>query len=302
MSAPALASKGDIMAQLLLGKAVADALSEELKTRVQALGEKGIVPTLAIVRLGENPGDMSYEKGARSRAALLGVRVHTIDLPKSVSADKLLRIMDELNHDPQIHGVLLFRPLPEHLRSREREICNRLNPQKDVDGMTDLSAAGVYTGQALGFPPCTAAACMEILDHYGIETTGKKAVVMGRSLVIGRPAALMLLQRNATVTVIHTRTEDPLAYLPQADILICAAGVRNAIRSDMVRSGQVILDVSMNYDPEKITPKGKGGMVGDCNFAEVEPIVGAITPVPGGVGAVTSTVLMKHVIQAAERA
>ena len=125
---------------------------------------------------------------------------------------------------------------------------------------------------------------------------------MGRSLVIGRPAALMLMHRHATVTVIHTRTEDPLAYIPQADILICAAGVKNAVTGAMVRPGQVILDVSMNYDPEKITPKGKGGMVGDCAFVEVEPIVEAITPVPGGVGAVTSTVLMKHVIQAAERA
>lgn len=290
------------MAKLLQGKAVADALMENLKLRAEALKEKGIVPTLAIICVGDNPGDRSYEKGARNRAAVLGIQVHTIDLPRSVSAEKLLRIMDELNEDPKIHGVLLFRPLPEHLKAREGEICNRLSPSKDVDGMTDLSAAGVYTGQKLGFPPCTAAACMEILDHYGIETAGKKAVVMGRSLVIGRPAALMLMHRHATVTVIHTRTRDPIEYIPQADILLCAAGVRNAVREHMVRPGQVILDVSMNYDPEKITPKGKGGMVGDCNFAEVEPIVEAITPVPGGVGAVTSAVLMKHVICAAEMA
>lgn len=289
------------MAKLLQGKVVADALTENLKLRVNALTEKGIVPTLAIIRVGENPGDMSYEKGARNRAAVLGVRVYTIDLPMSVSAERLLSIMDDLNQDPQIHGVLLFRPLPEHLKARETEICNRLLPAKDVDGMTDLSAAGVYTGQELGFPPCTAAACMEILDHYGINAAGKKAVVMGRSLVIGRPAALMLMHRHATVTVIHTRTDDPLAYIPQADVLICAAGVKNTITADMVRPGQVILDVSMNYDPHKVTPKGLGGMVGDCDFARVEPIVEAITPVPGGVGAVTSTVLMKHVIQAAER-
>lgn len=289
------------MAKLLLGKAVAEALTEELSARAEALRAKGTVPTLAIIRLGENPGDMSYEKGAGNRAALVGVDIRNIVLPESASAEALLEVIDGLNADTAVHGVLLFRPLPEHLRSRESEICNRLLPQKDVDGMTDLSAAGVYTGQELGFPPCTSAACMEILDHYGLETTGKKAVVMGRSLVIGRPAALMLMHRNATVTVIHTRTEDPQVYIPQADILICAAGVRNIIRGDMVRPGQVILDVSMNYDPEKITPKGRGGMVGDCHFAEVEPIVEAITPVPGGVGAVTSTVLMKHVIQAVER-
>ena len=289
------------MAKLLQGKAVAEALMDNLKLQVNALREKGTIPKLAILRVGENPGDMSYEKGARNRAGMLGVEVETLEFPESVSAEMLLQAIDGLNADTGVHGVLLFRPLPDHLRSREREICNRLLPEKDVDGMTDISAAGVYTGQALGFPPCTAAACMEILDHYGIETTGKKAVVMGRSLVIGRPAALMLMHRHATVTVIHTRTEDPLAYIPQADILICAAGVKNAVTGAMVRPGQVILDVSMNYDPEKITPKGKGGMVGDCAFAEVEPIVGAITPVPGGVGAVTSTVLMKHVVQAAQR-
>ena len=289
------------MAQLLMGKEVAEALSGRLKLRTEALLEKGIQPTLAIVRLGENPGDISYEKGAVKRAEQIGARVKPILLPEDTSAEGLIGLLQELNRDRGIHGVLLFRPLPEHLRSREREICNALAPQKDMDGMTDLSAAGVYTGSGLGYPPCTAAACMEILDHYGICAEGKKAVVMGRSLVIGRPAALMLMHRHATVTVIHTRTRDPLDYLPYGDILICAAGVRNAVTAEMVRPGQVILDVSMNWDPEKITPKGKGGMVGDCAFAEVEPVVAAITPVPGGVGAVTSTVLMKHVIEAAER-
>jgi len=290
------------MAKLLRGKEVADALLENLKIRVDLLREKGVVPTLAIVRVGENPGDLSYEKGAKAKAELVGAKVRTIILPESVSAETLLETMDTVNADHSIHGVLLFRPLPKHLKVREREICNRLLPSKDVDGMTDLSAAGVYTGQELGFPPCTAAACMEILDHYDIETAGKKALVMGRSLVIGRPAAMMLLKQDATVSVIHTKTLHPETFFPDADILLCAAGRKNLITEDMVRPGQIILDVSMNYDPEKITAKGKGGMVGDCDFARVEPIVEAITPVPGGVGAVTSAVLMKHVIQAAERA
>ena len=294
-------SKEGIMAKLLMGKEVAEALSGKLKLRCEALKTEGITPTLAIVRLGENPGDISYEKGAAKRAEMIGVRVKNIILPEVTSGEELAEILQQLNGDKDVHGVLLFRPLPKHLRSRERELCNMLCPDKDMDGMTDLSAAGVYTGSRLGYPPCTAAACMEILDHYGLPTEGKKAVVMGRSLVIGRPAALMLMHRHATVTVIHTRTEDPMAYLPHADILICAAGARNSVRGEMVRPGQVILDVSMNYDPEKITPKGKGGMVGDCAFAEVEPVVDAITPVPGGVGAVTSTVLMKHVVEAAER-
>lgn len=289
------------MANLLLGKEVAASLSEKLQLRASALKEKGIVPTLAIIRVGENAGDLSYEKGAVTRAEALGVAVVKFVLPGEISAEELLQTIDRVNADSTIHGVLLFRPLPKHLKEQESEICNRLNPSKDVDGMTDLSAAGVYTGQNLGFPPCTAAACMEILDHYGIDPAGKKAVVLGRSLVIGRPVSMMLLHRNATVTTVHTKTQNPDTHIADADILICAAGVKNRITGAMVRPGQVILDVSMNYAPEKITPKGKGGMVGDCNFQEVEPIVEAITPVPGGVGAVTNTVLMKHVIEAAER-
>ena len=288
------------MAKLLLGREVADALSQNLRDRVEVLSKKDIVPVLAIIRVGDNPEDLSYETGAMRRAEQLGVRIRSIVLPKRASAERLLYTIDSLNMDKNVHGVLLLRPLPEHLRSRESEICNRLSPCKDVDGMTDLSAAGVYTGQALGFPPCTAAACMEILDHYGIDPAGKKAAVLGRSLVIGRPVAMMLMARNATVSILHTKTADPESYIREADILVCAAGVKDTVTQAMVRSGQVVLDVSMNYDPEKITAKGRGGMVGDCTFAQVEPIVEAITPVPGGVGAVTNTVLMKHVIQAAE--
>lgn len=288
------------MAKLLLGREVADALARELALRVEQLRQRNVTPSLTIIRLGEKSGDMSYEKGARNRAAQLGVRVNTLALPESTSVEELMEAIDALNRDDSVHGVLLLRPLPEQMWDRKQEIFNRLDPRKDVDGMTDVSAAGVYTGQGQGFPPCTPAACMEMLDHYGITVEGKKALVMGRSMVVGRPAAMMLLKRDATVSMVHTRTEDPREYIPNTDILICAAGVTRLITADMVRPGQVILDVSMNYDPEKITAKGKGGMVGDCAFAEVEPIVEAITPVPGGVGAVTNTVLMKHVIQAAE--
>lgn len=289
------------MANLLLGKDVSDALSQQLQLRVAALKEKGIVPTLAIVRLGENPGDLSYEKGAVKRAEMLGVAVRSVVFPEQTDAETLMETLDGLNKDPGVHGVLLFRPLPKHLREREQEICNWLCPEKDVDGMTDLSAAGVYTNQVLGFPPCTAAACMEILEHYGIDPIGKKVAVLGRSLVIGRPVAMMLLSKNATVSILHTKTRDMADHIGDAEILICAAGAKDLVTGDMVCPGQIILDVSMNWDSEKITAKGKGGMVGDCSFAQVEPIVEAITPVPGGVGAVTNTVLMKHVIQAAEK-
>ena len=289
------------MAKLLMGREVADALAEDLKTRVEQLQQQNVTPALTIIRLGEKAGDMSYEKGARNRAAQLGVRVDTIALPESTTVEELMATIDSLNEDPGVHGVLLLRPLPEHMWDRKQEIFNRLDPRKDVDGMTDISAAGVYTGQGQGYPPCTPAACMEMLDHYGFDVAGKKALVMGRSMVVGRPAAMMLLKRDATVSMVHTRTEDPREYIPNTDILICAAGVKNLITGDMIRPGQIILNVSMNWDPEKITAKGKGGMVGDCVFAEVEPIVAAITPVPGGVGAVTNTVLMKHVIESAEK-
>jgi len=196
----------------------------------------------------------------------------------------------------------MFRPLPKHLKADQDEICNRLAPKKDVDSMTHMSNAGVFEGQNLGFAPCTPAACMEILDHYGIDCKGKKAVVIGRSLVVGKPAAMMLMQKNATITICHTRTVDPAAVCREADIIISAAGVLNSLTKDFVRPGQVVIDVSMNWNPEKITSKGKGGMCGDAIFDEVEPIVEAITPVPGGVGAVTTSVLMKHVVEAAERA
>ena len=168
--------------------------------------------------------------------------------------------------------------------------------------MTDLSNAGVFEGRSdLGFPPCTPQACMEILAHYGIDCKGKKAVVIGRSLVVGKPAAMMLMAKNATVTVSHTRTVNTAEICKRADIIVTAAGVLGSLTKDFVREGQIVIDVSMNWNPEKITSKGKGGMSGDCVFDEVEPIVEAITPVPGGVGAVTTTVLMKHVVEAAEK-
>ena len=290
------------MAKRLLGKEVNEALVASLQTRAAALREKNIVPALAIVRLGENPSDLSYEKGATKRAEEVGVAIKNFILPETASKDEVLAVIDQINADDAIHGCLMFRPLPKHLKNDLNEICNRLDPKKDVDSMTHLSNAGIYEGRDdLGFPPCTAQACIEILDHYGYEYNGKRATVMGRSLVIGRPITLMLQHRNCTVTTIHTRTKDPMAYLPYSDLIICAAGVLNSIRAEHVRPGQTVIDVSMNWNPEKITSKGKGGMSGDCAFDEVEPIVEAITPVPGGVGAVTTTVLMKHVIIAAER-
>ena len=289
------------MAKRLLGKEVNEALVASLLERTAALKEKGIVPTLGIIRLGENPSDLSYEKGATKRAEEVGVAVKNYILPENATKEEVLAVIDEVNADASVHGVLMFRPLPKHLKADQDEICNRLAPCKDVDSMTHMSNAGVFEGQDLGYAPCTPAACMEILDHYGIDCKGKNAVVIGRSLVVGKPAAMMLMAKNATVTICHTRTVNTAEICRNADIIVTAAGVLNSLTKDFVREGQIVIDVSMNWNPEKITTKGKGGMSGDCVFDEVEPIVEAITPVPGGVGAVTTSVLMKHVVEAAEK-
>ena len=290
------------MAKRLLGKEVNEALVASLQARTAALREKGVVPTLGIIRLGENPSDLSYEKGATKRAEEVGVAVKNYILPETATKEEVLAVIDQVNADDSVHGVLMFRPLPKHLKADQDEICNRLAPKKDVDSMTHMSNAGVFEGQALGYAPCTPAACMEILDHYGIDCKGKNAVVIGRSLVVGKPAAMMLMAKNATVTICHTKTVNTAEICRNADIIVSAAGVLNSLTKDFVRPGQVVIDVSMNWNPEKITSKGKGGMSGDAVFDEVEPIVAAITPVPGGVGAVTTSVLMKHVVEAAEKA
>ena len=290
------------MAKLLLGKEVTAAMNEKLQARVAALKEKGVSPKLAIVRCGENPSDLSYEKGATARAELIGVEVEKFVLPEDVTKEALIAQIEAINADDSIHGCLMFRPLPKHLKADQDEICNRLAPCKDVDSMTHMSNAGVFEGQALGYAPCTPAACMEILDYYGIDCKGKNAVVIGRSLVVGKPAAMMLMGKNATVTVCHTKTVNTAEICKNADIIVSAAGVLNSLTKDYVRPGQVVIDVSINWDANKPNAKGGlGGIAGDACFSEVEPIVDAITPVPGGVGSVTTSVLMKHVVEAAEK-
>ena len=280
------------MANHLLGKEVTAALNERIKAKVAELKEKGVNPTLGIIRVGENESDISYERGATKRCETLGVACEKILLPADVSQDELLKVIDEVNKNDKIHGVLLFRPLPKHLD--QNLIENALDPAKDVDCMTDGSMSGVFTGKDLGFPPCTPQACMEILDHYGIDCTGKKAVVIGRSLVVGKPAAMMLIKKNATVTVCHTRTVVMPSVAREADIVIVAAGRAGVVGAEYVKPGQVIIDVGINVNAE-------GKLCGDVDYAAVEPIVDAITPVPGGVGSVTTSVLVSNVVEAAAK-
>ena len=278
------------MAKRLSGKEVTAAINARIRANVETCRAHGVEPTLCMVRVGDNPSDMSYERGAAKRCETLGVACKQVHLPEDVSQDELLSVIEDVNQDPAIHGLLLFRPLPKHLD--QALIENALDPAKDVDCMTDLSMSGVFTGKEIGFPPCTPQACMEILDHYGYDCTGKKAVVIGRSLVVGKPAAMMLIKKNATVTICHTRTKDMPAVTRDADLIIVAAGRAGVIGADYVREGQTIIDVGINVNAE-------GKLCGDVDFAAVEPVVDAITPVPGGVGTVTTSVLVGHVADAA---
>ena len=280
------------MAQLLKGLPVAKAIVQTLTEKTAALHEKGVVPTLMIVRVGNRGDDISYEKGAIKRCRSCGIDVRRIIFPESVSEQYLLETIDGINNDPSIHGVLLFRPLPKHLN--EAKVCAALDPAKDMDGITEGSMAGIFSGSGMGYPPCTAQACIEILDHYGFEIEGKKATVLGRSNVIGKPVAMLLLKRNATVTICHTRTKELPKTCSEADILIAAAGKAGVVGAGHVSEGQVVLDVGIN-----VTPEGK--LTGDVDFGAVEPVVSAITPVPAGVGSVTTAVLAKHVVMAAEK-
>lgn len=281
------------MAELWKGASVAAVLTEDLTARCGALRERGVIPTLAVVRVGENPSDISYEAAVVKRCGKIGIEVNGFPLPGDCEQARLLDVIRIVNGDRSIHGCLLFRPLPD--RAMETAACALLDPAKDVDGMTAASLAGVFAGTGTGFPPCTAQACLEMLDHYGVKLSGRHAVVVGRSLVIGRPLAMLLQSRDATVTMCHSKTKDLPALCRQGDILVAAAGRAGLIGVACTAAGQIVLDVGANVDED-------GTLRGDVDFEAVEPIVGAITPVPGGVGAVTTAVLCKHVIEAAERA
>lgn len=281
------------MAELWKGAPVATALTERLIPRAKALVEKGVTPTLAIVRVGERPEDLSYERGALKRCEKVGIAVRQYLLTSEATQTDLMEVIEDINGDDSIHGCLMFRPLPKHMD--EAAACAALSPAKDVDGITAGSLAAVFSGSGAGYPPCTAQACLEILDHYGYELKGRRAVVVGRSLVIGKPVSMLLLGRHATVTICHTRTADLAAECRRAEVLVAAAGKAGAVSAQCLAPGQVVLDVGINVDEN-------GNLVGDVDFAAAEATVDAITPVPGGVGAVTTSVLARHVIEAAEKA
>lgn len=281
------------MADPLYGKPVVEHIAADLHPRVDALAEAGVEPALALVRVGERPDDLSYERTAVKRAASLGIAVHSFALDEFVPQTALEAALREVNHDDSLHGCLLFRPLPSYLD--EAEACAVLDPRKDVDGITLASLASVFTDGSTGFPPSTAAACVELLEYYRIPLAGKHVVIVGRSLVVGKPVSMMLLRRNASVTICHSRTENLTSLCRSADIVICATGRARAFGAEYFSAGQTVLDVGINFDTQ-------GNLCGDVDFDAVEPLVRAITPVPRGLGSVTTSVTMEHTVRAAERA
>lgn len=281
------------MANLLKGKDVAISINERSKKDIEALKNKGIIPTLAIVRVGSKESDLSYEKGAIKRAGEVGVEVKSIILDENVDYNSFYSTLDQLNNDNSVHGILLLRPIPNELDNEKARLY--IKPEKDVDGCGNGSLSGVFTNTEYGFAPCTAQAAIEILDYYNIDVTGKNVVVVGRSLVVGKPLSMLLLNKNATVTVCHSKTKDLPGICKKADIVICAIGRLEMLNADYFSNNQIVIDVGINWS------ETKQKLCGDVLFEEAEPIVDSITPVPGGVGSVTTSVLINHVVEACKR-
>lgn len=281
------------MASLLTGKEVSNAVKERVTEKVKTLVQSGVTPTLAILRVGERPDDLSYERSAIKVAQTLGIDVRSMVLPANATQENIESAIDDINGDASIHGCLMFRPLPKGIN--ETALCNRLNASKDMDGIGLSSLAGIFAGTGQGYAPCTAQACIEICDFYNIPVQGKRIVVIGRSLVIGKPVSMLFLQRNATVTICHSRSENLADITRAADVVVCATGRAKAYDAQYFSAGQTVIDVGINVDEQ-------GNLCGDVDFDSVEPVVGAITPVPRGVGSVTTALLMEHVVQAASMA
>ena len=277
------------MAQILKGAPVVAAMNEANAARCAALKEKGIVPTLAVVRVGAREDDISYEKGIVTRCGKVGVEVRQFHLAEDVTQEELLDVIRQINGDASVHGCLIFRPLPK--RFDDRRVQEALAPEKDVDGFSPVNVGRMQTGQPC-FLPCTPAGCIRMIESTGTKIDGKNAVVIGRSNIVGKPAALLLLAKNATVTVCHSHTANLKEICANADILVAAVGRAGFVTGDMVKPGAVVIDVGINRGAD-------GKLHGDVNFEEASAVAGYITPVPGGVGPMTRAMLMKNTTQAA---
>lgn len=278
-------------AQLIDGNALSRQLRADVSARVTALKAKGITPGLAVVLVGDNPASQVYVRNKVKACEDTGMHSVLERWPATLSEAELLARVDALNHDATIHGILVQLPLPAHIDAQK--VIEAISPAKDVDGFHIASAGALMTGMP-GFWPCTPYGCLKMLESIGYELKGKHAVVIGRSNIVGKPMALMLLQQNATVTICHSGTKDLKALTLQADVIVAAVGKRNVLTADMVKPGAVVLDVGMNRNDE-------GKLCGDVDFDGVKEVAGWITPVPGGVGPMTITMLMVNTLESAER-
>lgn len=274
--------------EILKGLPVANAINEKLMEQVKSI--EGPLPHLAIIRVGERSDDCSYERGAVKKMDKVGVRCTTYTFDADIDNETFQAEFDKINENPDIDGILMLRPLPKQLD--EKQIENKIDPRKDLDGISPLNLAKVYAGDESGYAPCTAEAVIEMLDYAGIDIKGKRVTVVGRSLVIGKPVSMLLMKRNATVTVCHTKTVDMAGTCKNAEILVAAAGSARMIKKEYVADGAVVIDVGINVDDE-------GNLCGDVDFDAISDIAAAATPVPGGVGSVTTSVLAKHLVKAA---
>jgi methylenetetrahydrofolate dehydrogenase (NADP+)/methenyltetrahydrofolate cyclohydrolase len=281
------------MAEILKGKPVADAINAELTSKVAGLKAKGIVPKLGIIRVGARPDDLFYEGGAKKTCAAIGMESEVFEYPEDIAQDALEKAVIAVGAKKDVNGILMFFPLPKNLDGRK--IRELIPVEKDVDCLTTGGAAKVFTDDATGFAPCTPTACMEMLRHYNVPLKGKKCTVVGRSLVVGKPVAMLLLREHATVTICHSRTENLPGVCQDGEVLIAAVGKAKMIKGNFVKPGQIVIDVGINADPDN-----PGKYCGDVDFAEAEPVVAKISPVPAGVGSVTTSVLCKHTIMACE--
>ncbi|MCF0130397.1 MAG: bifunctional 5,10-methylenetetrahydrofolate dehydrogenase/5,10-methenyltetrahydrofolate cyclohydrolase [Pseudobutyrivibrio sp.] len=278
------------MEVLMKGAPVATALTEKLASQVEEMKKGGITPKLAIVRVGERGDDLAYERGATKRMEKCGIDCQVYTFPADVPMEEFEKGFKAINDDDAVHGILMFRPLPKHLD--EERIKSIINPLKDVDCMNSVNMAKVFMQDKTGYAPCTPEAVIRMLEYYEVDLTGKNVALIGRSLVVGKPLAMLLMGKNATVTVCHTKTKDVADITRRSDIVIAAAGAIKTVTRDMISEGTVVVDVGINVD-------GEGNLCGDVDYEEVENIASYISPVPAGVGSVTSTVLAEHVVRAA---
>lgn len=280
------------MEKLMLGTEVAKAMKEALTLKTERLKEQGTVPCLAIVRVGERPDDISYERGAKKKMEGIGIECRSIVLEEAISMARFEEVIRGLNTEADVHGILLLRPLPKHLD--EKQVKTWMDPEKDMDCMCDSNILKVFAGEKTDYAPCTAEAVMEMLNYYQIPLAGKQVAIIGRSMVIGKPLAMLMLHAHATVTMCHSRSEEMDAICRNADILVAAAGKAKMVKAKMVKEGAVVVDVGINMDEN-------GKLCGDVDFEDVETKVSAISPVPKGVGSITTSVLAKHVLLATEK-